>query len=103
MPIKVTCPHCGATGRLPDDDRHRRVLCPRCGMRFDVSGKPEAGPDLPPAVIVYAGASEGDDADPYGDPARSGFYESPAIDVDATSASGSSLHRRTIIAIKGSE
>src|SRR3954451_9592147 len=98
MPIQVTCPHCGVTGRLPDDGRPRRVLCPRCGMRFDVAGQPKAGPDLPPAVIAHERAGEGEgpgvDAEPYGDPARSGYYESPAIEADATSAVPGSLRRR---------
>jgi hypothetical protein len=103
MPIQVACPHCGVTGRLPNDGRPRRVLCPRCGMRFDLPGQPEGGPDLPPAVIARAGAGEGRDADPFGDPARSGFHESPTVDAEAEASPGSSRNRRTIITVKGSE
>src|SRR4051794_27950581 len=106
MLIQVTCPHCGVTGRLRDDGQGHRVLCPRCGMRFDLPARPGADPGLPPAVIAAGGdprpgAGEGADADPFGDPARSGYYESPAVDADAASPHEASGRRRTIVAVKG--
>jgi hypothetical protein len=62
-------------------------------MRFDLpggSGPPSAAP--------------GAEVDPFGNPAQSGFYESPTVDADAgPSAGGPAVPRRTIIAIKGTK
>src|SRR5208337_634335 len=34
MAIKVTCPHCGKTGNVPDTVAGKSVRCPRCQSRF---------------------------------------------------------------------
>jgi hypothetical protein len=101
MLIEVTCPYCGATGRLREDAQGHRILCPRCGMRFDLQTRPEAAPDLPPAVIDAAEDQRGG-AD-FGHPAQSGFYESPTIDADLDRSEDTSVPRRTVLAIRGTQ
>jgi predicted Zn finger-like uncharacterized protein len=43
--MKITCPHCGATGNISDNlvpDSGRGVSCPKCRSRFTVSKAPSA-------------------------------------------------------------
>jgi hypothetical protein len=70
-------------------------------MRFDLP----AGPGVPAAAISLGNEpSESADVDSFGNPAQSGFYESPTIDADAgPSGDGPAVPRRTIIAIKGTK
>src|SRR3954447_15381972 len=85
MLIQITCPHCGVNGRLRDDGQGHRVLCPRCGMRFDLPARPEPEPELdsaPPASVIDSRGGEAEDVDTFGNPAHSGYYESPTIDAD---------------------
>src|SRR5262249_21186279 len=41
MPL-TKCPHCGQTGRVPDNATGRQVKCPKCGEPFTVKVMPEA-------------------------------------------------------------
>lgn len=36
MPISMTCPHCGLSGRLPDSFKADSARCPGCGKTFRV-------------------------------------------------------------------
>jgi uncharacterized protein DUF6232 len=36
MPLTMSCPGCGGTGRIPDELQGKSVKCPKCGTRFVV-------------------------------------------------------------------
>jgi hypothetical protein len=42
MPISITCPSCGKTGRVPDDAKGKTIKCPKCGNSFGVQAPIEA-------------------------------------------------------------
>jgi len=102
MLIRVTCPHCGVTGRLRDDAQGSRVLCPRCGMRFDLPASRDSGPAGPSAATP--GEKPGGNPDPFGSSALSGFYESATVEEDEPRAgTGPTVIRRTVVAVKGTK
>jgi hypothetical protein len=70
-------------------------------MRFDLP----AGPGEPAAALSPGTEpSESVEVDSFGNPAQSGFYESPTVDAAAgPSPEGPAVSRRTIIAIKGTK
>jgi predicted Zn finger-like uncharacterized protein len=41
------CPHCGQSGRVPDNLTGRQVRCPKCGEPFTVKAMPEAAASAP--------------------------------------------------------
>jgi S1-C subfamily serine protease len=49
MPIKVICPSCGRSGRVPESSAGRDAMCPACGACFRVPEAP-APPPAPRAV-----------------------------------------------------
>ncbi|HEY2784307.1 MAG TPA: hypothetical protein VGJ05_04955 [Fimbriiglobus sp.] len=53
MPISVTCPHCSATLKAPDDRAGKRSKCTNCGQKLTVPGPPP-----PPEAQEFAFLSE---------------------------------------------
>lgn len=50
MPIRVTCPSCGRSGRVPDHAAGRRIQCPACSYRYELA-PPAAASPAPPADL----------------------------------------------------
>gem|GEM_PF-1455026 len=46
MPIRVICPSCGRSGRVPDHAIGRTVQCPACAFRYQLSPGPSTPDDL---------------------------------------------------------
>ncbi|MBV9126136.1 MAG: hypothetical protein JO112_22530 [Planctomycetes bacterium] len=58
MAVKISCPECSATLKLPDNvPAGKRIKCPKCGHGFPVPGQEEEATDFEPVEEEEAAAA----------------------------------------------
>src|SRR5262249_43725640 len=97
VPIRVNCPSCGRSGRVPDHAAGRVVACPACGFRYQLA----AGPREPDRRELLGGAPPGGAPPRPARPARPAFVPTAHEPRPLPAEADKSLDKLLVTAVGG--